>query len=510
METAQAKPSRIKKILRRLLFALAAVVTLAVLALAEENWRGARAWQNYKREMEAQGDQFDAARLIPPTVPDNENFGMTPLFAPIFSLPADDPRQPFETVTNIRNGQSFVSIVTANLATNIDIDRYNVGNHPDHPPGFGLGMPEDLAGWVSAMQHPENPGKAPIIKMNPPEAASIILDKLKASEPFLSQLKSDAATRPYCRFNIPYDQWTLGGGFPCLMEHLDLIKSLTRFLILHAEAEMTLGHSDEALNDLKIFFRLDDGIKDEPIVISQLVRMSTVALALGAIGEGLAEHRWSEAQLHVLQDHLQNTDLIASTQRGLYGERDIYNSMTINRGFIMYPRGWNRLEQVNVNRGFHDAIFPRIDLKTREISPKVNREIDSVWKGRLTGLGREILHHDVIATMMVSSYFSGPQKLAYAQSEVDMAMLACALERYCLVQGQYPDNLNALVPRFVAVLPHDIINGQPLKYRRTTNGRYMIYSIGWNEKDDSGVVAMRSDNHKSQDVQQGDWVWQYP
>ena len=29
-----------------------------------------------------------------------------------------------------------------------------------------------------------------------------------------------------------------------------------------------------------------------------------------------------------------------------------------------------------------------------------------------------------------------------------MAMVACALERYRLARGQYPEELNALVPRF--------------------------------------------------------------
>ena len=89
-----------------------------------------------------------------------------------------------------------------------------------------------------------------------------------------------------------------------------------------------------------------------------------------------------------------------------------------------------------------------------------------------------------------------------------MAILACALERYRLDEGRYPEELSALVPRFVAVLPHDIINGQPLKYRRTENGRFILYSVGWNEKDDGGRVATNKDNH--QDIQQGDWVWQYP
>ena len=65
-------------------------------------------------------------------------------------------------------------------------------------------------------------------------------------------------------------------------------------------------------------------------------------------------------------------------------------------------------------------------------------------------------------------------------------------------------------PDFAAALPHDIINGQPLKYRRTDNGRFILYSVGWNEKDDGGVVAITKGNPPRQDTDQGDWVWQYP
>jgi hypothetical protein len=101
------------------------------------------------------------------------------------------------------------------------------------------------------------------------------------------------------------------------------------------------------------------------------------------------------------------------------------------------------------------------------------------------------------------------KQVAHAQSEADLAMVACALERYRLALGQYPVELSALVPRFASTLPHDIINGQPLKYHRTDNGRFILYSIGWNEKDDGGVVATKG-NPPHADNDQGDWVWQYP
>ena len=102
-------------------------------------------------------------------------------------------------------------------------------------------------------------------------------------------------------------------------------------------------------------------------------------------------------------------------------------------------------------------------------------------------------------------------KAAIAQTAADQAALACALERYRLANGQFPENLTALVPQFVSQLPNDIITGEPLKYRRTDGGQFVLYSVGWNEKDDGGTIARTKESpNNAQDVTQGDWVWQLP
>ena len=89
-----------------------------------------------------------------------------------------------------------------------------------------------------------------------------------------------------------------------------------------------------------------------------------------------------------------------------------------------------------------------------------------------------------------------------------MARVACALERYRLAHGEYPETLDALAPQFIEKLPHDIINGQPLHYRRTDDGQFVLYSVGWNETDDGGKVVLTKGG--SVDREKGDWVWQYP
>jgi hypothetical protein len=460
---------------RGVLFLLAAFITLVALLLAEENWRGGRAWQNYKREMEAKGERFDAARLIPLKVPDNQNLAMIPFF------------------TN-EDGEDIGSMTG-------QTNQFKWPDHPNRPPTWRYGWADDLIGWAKAFGGPGADSH---------QAATTVLNYLNKREPVLTELGS-SSQRTDCRFNIRYEDWEnehVKEAAEAMLNQLARIKQLIRLLSLRAKAEMVSGRTDQAMDDINVMFRIDDGLKDEPLLISQLVRLAAMSLLLQPVGEGLAEHRWSETQLRVLQERLQKTDLLASTVQALYGERDICANPAFDRG-EMFPRGWDRLEQLNMNLAFHDMVFPRIDLLAREINPSVNHSIDLAFKKFSDGsYVHALFQHSIIARMELPGFSRVPQNVALVQSEVDMAMLSCALERYRLAEGHYPDELNALAPRFVAVLPHDIINGQPLKYRRTDNGRFILYSVGWNEKDDGGVVAMNKD--KRQNVLQGDWVWQYP
>jgi hypothetical protein len=99
------------------------------------------------------------------------------------------------------------------------------------------------------------------------------------------------------------------------------------------------------------------------------------------------------------------------------------------------------------------------------------------------------------------------QTCAFDQTMANEAQIVCALERYRLAHGEYPGTLDALAPQFIEKLPHDIIGGKPLIYRPTADGKFLLYSIGWNEKDDGGQDVSATSPH---DYTQGDWVWQYP
>jgi len=517
METPAPTPSRIKRIFGRTLFVLAVLVTLAALFVAEEDWRGGRAWRNYKSEMEAKGDRFDAARLIPSKVPDDENFAACEYLAHSFANPPESPGW-----TNIDSSLRYY----------MDLPRR---------PGWPYGLSADLTVWAAAFQSgppysepaaerrentPAGSGRAhhrlaasaensqirslggdAPEKMDPAQAAAIVLDHLKVCEPVLAELRS-ASRRRYCRFNVPYEDWagpTMEKAADSTLQHLVVVKGIFRVLALHASAELTAGRTSQALEDVNVMFRLEDGLKDEPLVISQLVRYSSTVILLEPIAEGLAERCWSDEQLSTLQEKLRQTDLLASTVQAFYGERDILANPFFWSS-IFVPRGWDRLEQLNFNRAFQEALLPRINLAEREINPAISQACDLAMSNYPTS--GAFIHHRIFAAMMVPTALGVPQKAAAVQTDVDLVTVACALERYRLAEGKYPDQLDALSPRFIASLPHDIIDGQPLKYRRTDNGKFVLYSVGWNEKDDGGVMATKKDG--SLDRNSGDWVLEYP
>ena len=84
-------------------------------------------------------------------------------------------------------------------------------------------------------------------------------------------------------------------------------------------------------------------------------------------------------------------------------------------------------------------------------------------------------------------------------SNINQALIACALECYHLAHGEYSETLDALIPQFLDKIPHDVIGGQPPHYRRAADGTFLLYSIGWNGRDNGGARGKSNTD--------GDWVW---
>jgi hypothetical protein len=115
---------------------------------------------------------------------------------------------------------------------------------------------------------------------------------------------------------------------------------------------------------------------------------------------------------------------------------------------------------------------------------------------------------NVFARLIMPAQGQAATRLAYGQASVNLARTAIALERCRLARGAFPEALDALAPQFIAKVPHDAVGGEPLKYRSEAGGSFVLYSVGWNETDDSGLAGF--DKEGAADMQSGDWIWKHP
>jgi hypothetical protein len=180
-------------------------------------------------------------------------------------------------------------------------------------------------------------------------------------------------------------------------------------------------------------------------------------------------------------------------------------------GAILVPRGWCYLEQLNYCWGLQAELGTGLDITNNRVSP-ARAKADAIAAERMldatgfagTSLG-VVFHHKLMSRMLLPALARVIIKSAAAQTAVNQAAIACALERYRLAKGQFPDKLDALAPQSISPLPNDLLTGEPYRDRRTDDGRFVLYSVGWDEKDDGGVPGKTFYDEK-----QGDWVWEYP
>ena len=468
-----------KKFLKWCLFLFVCLVTLFGLFVAVENWRGKHAWAVYQREREAKGDSFDWKSITPPPVPDAENFAMTPLFAELFPKTPEKPK----------------------------LSALRLPNAQDAAGNWHLGRVENLAAWRAAFTNDD------------------LLVALKVYEPMMREISEALQQRPKCRFPVRYED-----HINAVFHHYGYLRNPARIYRLRALAELSAGQTDAAFEDVRLSLRLADTIKDEPVLISFLVRTAMLELTAQPVWEGLAAHRWSDRQLAALQAEFANADQVAAFAHAMRGERlfgysavrwlidepgerfKAFSMIQVGEqqlplGRLLYrltPTGWLYQNLLTTDRFHTETYWPAIDLEHRRLDPSKWRAVEEKSKSP------PFTPYNVLSKIMLPALSGCAKQAARSQTMNDEIVVACALERYRLAKGALPEKLDALVPEFLAKVPTDVITGEPLRYRRDSAEKFTLWSVGWNVTDDGGKVALYKGKKPQQNFEEGDWVWEYP
>lgn len=501
-----------------IIIALVGLVVMVALFYTEEDWRGKRAWENYKRELEAKGEKFDCQAFVPPSVPNDQNFFTAPIFTNLLNgkiamVPYGNDGGPDIHWEAQRSGYAVYQMQIADLQAWQNYYRNPTNIHAVNELVLTNGV---LVAQTNYLNHATDEFS---IASQPQTPAKDVLLALSKYDSAVEELRL-ASQRPYSNIPLDYQKGFYVGR--TLNPYLATLKRCTQLLQLRAAAELADGQSAKAMEDVKLLLYFNNSLRSSPYLISQLVRIAMVSYELQPIWEGLAEHKWSDEQLAALEDELSKIDFLTDYESSMRGERAfaiaslenqrrtreiisrqedgnlITNKLTLMSSAYFYQ---NELAFARMSQQW---ILPLVDTNSRTVSPeKLQAANDAVQAEK-----KHYSPYNVQSLMLFPAISASVRKYTAIQASIDLARVACALERYRLAHGEYPETLDALAPHFIEKLPHDIINGQPLHYHRTTDGKFVLYSVGWNEQDDGGTVVLTKGGNVDRD--NGDWVWQYP
>ena len=475
--------------LRRALIGLMILITLIALVVTEEDWRGKHDWENYRRDLEAKGEHFDWQAFVPSAVPDDQNF----LTAPVF--------------TNILSGKILLSPYPKN-------DK----NYPTDLGDWQKNSVTDLRPWQRAYRDLRENGsgdKFPISPEPQTPAADVLL-ALSIYDPVVEELQ-EASRRRYAIIPLSYKDG-IQAVAGTLLPYLAAFKQCAQILNIRAIAELADNQNQKALDEIELLFHLNNSLNNSPLLISQLVRMAIMNIEMQPIWEGLAGHKWSDQQLAELETELSKMDFLADYELSMRCERalaiDSLESQRRTHEIILQdgrtmniklmPSAYFYQNELAFAQMSERWTLPLVDTNSRVISPENYQRIEADIRAQQKHLSL----YAVQARMLAPAIGPVVKKIAFAQAIIDLARVGCALERYRLAHGEYPQTLDALTLQFIAEVPHDIINGQPLHYRLRPDGQFILYSVGWNETDDDGQIVLTKKGMV--DREKGDWVWQYP
>ena len=289
----------------------------------------------------------------------------------------------------------------------------------------------------------------------------------------------------------------------------------------------------ENLLALAAFKKLNAG---DPALVTYMIRVAVLGLSIDTAWDALQADGWTDAQLAELQQAFQCDDFLAQLPRAMEAERasQLYEYRWFSsHSYLAWVDRYQPIyqafghdipasPQVLASRYFREWVshplwrFAWADQEQGEYLKTAQQELDALREAVKTGswkkLSRQMdsiqgayrapfaswrfylelpMPHQVICPIgkhqhpyrhFTRAWSTSMKNLTLGQ----MATAAIALKRYEARHGKAPETLDALVPEFLSQVPHDFMDGQPLRYKLRSDGSYCLYSVAEDTQDDQG------------------------
>jgi hypothetical protein len=274
------------------------------------------------------------------------------------------------------------------------------------------------------------------------------------------------------------------------------------------------GDVRASIDRLRIGLRFAPKIAEESTLITSLIAVADAKACLMFLNKAISGREVSaELLLPVLGDldDRQINHWKALLRNSIRGERVLFMDV----GLPLSPaalqqafggKAWTErlyywLLQPFVKRDISLNLPKYEELETRALSSYYQtRDFWKPYRDHLNGLP----WYAIVSKNVLPDMEAAFMKVATLDALILTARIGLACRIFKSRTGEYPDDLDALVPDILSELPVDPFTGKPLVYRREGKG-FIVYSLGSNLKDDGGrntweitQMVMEKDD---------DWAW---
>jgi hypothetical protein len=271
------------------------------------------------------------------------------------------------------------------------------------------------------------------------------------------------------------------------LPHLSKIREAENLLQLKAVYETGNGNQAAAVEALLDHLRLENTLRNEPVMISQFVRLAGIQSAVGSAERILSGAVLSTNQIDSLTAAFTEAEesLADCWERMILDERttgialfgmplsEVTDLMDLNQSgpIGMTVLGVRKVAGLwDADLLFYLKILSRAEKLGQRTFADALKESDEI---NATVMRTDATH--MISRRLLPDFGNAFTKLADARALLGSGKIALALEEYRINTGSLPGDLQALVPGYLKVMPLDPATEKPFRYTRTENG-YAIAS----------------------------------
>jgi hypothetical protein len=336
------------------------------------------------------------------------------------------------------------------------------------------------------------------------EQIATLRAELQRAGPALAEARKLAGL-PEGRYPIRYSPDFLGTLVPHAQDAREIARLLAYDVLLRAQD----GDADGALASCRAILNDARSIGDEPLGISQLVRIACRITAVDKAQRALARGEPSEAALLQLQQLLEKEEpgpLLLIVARGERAGQDRFmeavqtgqvklsgRELTMAAGLGGAPQaGPSAAETLALRspafRKRQRAAVLRYLTRAVEIAklpPEQRRPQLKQWEAAAKD-------QPVFVRLLAPALGKIADACERSQVQLRCAIVAVAAERYRRARGQWPDKLEALKEAgYLREVPTDLYDGRPLRLRRRDDG-VVVYSVGPDGEDNGGRLDFKN------------------